>query len=184
MDFFDATKLKNIVIGLYVGIIDDKERYLEGDAEIRRGYVKKILSKSDNKKGIKVKLSNGRVGRVFEIYSKNQIRAESFKFYNTLFYLKNVYSLYHKKNKDFITLKSRNGKGEIENIAFIFSSREKAENIMKKINSKDIILKRLSKKDTLAHNFDSLKVDKFLIDNERKVSYHIFNNWEKYLFSN
>lgn len=178
----DVTKLKNVVIGLYVGIIDDTERRLEDEAPIRRGYVKKILSKNDNEKGIKVQLTNGRKGRIEEIYSKNEIKKENFKFYNEFFYEKRIFTLWDRANSCYLSILRKNkvtDKNEIT--AFLFSNADIGREFLKKLDDKNIVLKGLSKKVKIAENFKEFGVKKFIIDEKRKISYDKLLEWEKYL---
>lgn len=60
------TKRDNIKIGQKVGIVLKKDQRTE---KITKGIVKEILTNSPNHPhGIKVKLEDGQVGRVKEIY--------------------------------------------------------------------------------------------------------------------
>ncbi|AMN31274.1 DUF2196 domain-containing protein [Clostridium perfringens] len=180
--FLDERKIKNIVIGLYVGIIDDKEKKLGDEAPIRRGYVKKILSKEDNEKGIKVELSNGRKGRVYEIYSKNDIRKETFKFYNEFFYEKRIYSLWDKtKNKYVLSIADNKITNAKELVAFLFSNDDKAKEFLKKLNNKNICIKAVSRKIKVAENFKGMNISKFRINDERNIAYEKLVDIESYV---
>jgi uncharacterized repeat protein (TIGR03833 family) len=60
----------NINEGLNVGIVLKEE---QRSGKITRGVVKRILTNSStHPHGIKVQLTNGQVGRVKEIYSKDE----------------------------------------------------------------------------------------------------------------
>ena len=62
-----GTNRANIKEGLSVGIVLKQD---QKSGKITRGVVSKILTKSSNHPhGIKVKLKDGKVGRVKEIYS-------------------------------------------------------------------------------------------------------------------
>ena len=62
----EGTKRENIKIGLDVGIVLKKD---QKSGKITKGKVKEILTNSlIHPHGIKVKLENGQVGRVKEIY--------------------------------------------------------------------------------------------------------------------
>lgn len=178
----DVTKLKNIVIGLYVGIIDDSERYLEDEAPIRRGYVKKILSKSDNDKGIKVLLTNGRKGRIEEIYSKYEIKKENFKFYNKFFHSKKIFTLWDKKNGKYVVIMRQNKiTNKNEMVSFLFSDIEVGREYVKKLNNKDIVIKGINSKIKVTDNFKDLGIKKFIIDNKKKTSCENLIKWEEYV---
>ncbi|MCA9459788.1 MAG: YwbE family protein [Nanoarchaeota archaeon] len=63
----DGRKREDISIGLSVGVVLKKD---QKSGKITNGIVKRILTKSMNHHhGIKVELSDGKVGRVKEIYN-------------------------------------------------------------------------------------------------------------------
>ncbi len=62
---WDGRQKKNIIIGGNVEIVEKKD---QGTDNVTEGYVKKILTKSNNHPhGIKVELETGEVGRVKDI---------------------------------------------------------------------------------------------------------------------
>ena len=64
-----GTNRANIKVGLSVGIVLKQD---QRSGKITQGVVSKILTKSSNHPhGIKVKLKDGKVGRVKEIYSED-----------------------------------------------------------------------------------------------------------------
>lgn len=172
----DVTVKKNLMIGLYVEVHTSTE-------DVERGYIQEILSQSNNKKGIKVRLTNGIEGRVQYVFSKHEIKAENFKFYNLFFFAPTVYSLWNKKTKSYVSINRLNQiYRNYENIAFLFTTKEKAKKLITgtELDSPDIQIKSINRKKPIVEVFKNKEVDKFTIDGERKLSFEKMKEWEKY----
>ena len=89
----DITDLRYVKVGLYV-VIETKRQ------EEVSGFVQKILSKTNDPKGIKVQLKNKVTGRIIAIPSKHEIERELFKFYN-LFFHEPIFIGRHRQTKQF-----------------------------------------------------------------------------------
>lgn len=173
----DVTKRKNIVIGLYVKIeLDDGSRH--------NGYVKKIISKGNSSKGIRViissTLTNSLVeGIVIEVPSKNDVQKETFKFYN-LFFSNNEYYSIIDSNNEYLLYNSSNKLGN-KTMVLLFTDASIAKDFLSK-NKKfeNYKIKRISKKNTLQYNFEKLSFDYYLLDNCKLVNKYKFNELEKY----
>lgn len=173
----DITKRRNIVNGLYVIIQSD-------DGKEYKGYVKKVLSKGDSSKGIKVIISSTVTsslveGIVIDVPSKNDIRKETFKFYNLFFSGKEYYSIIN-ENNEYILYDISNNIGKKKAI-LLFTNISTAKNFLSNNKQfKSFNLKRVSKKNTLQYNFEKLTFDYYLLDNCKLVNKHKFNELEKY----
>lgn len=168
----DVTIKKNIIVGLMVDIIEDKNK---SSQEITRGYVKRLISNSDCKKGIKVELTNGAIGHIQGIPSKNEIKKDKFKFYNIFFYQEYIYSIWDKKEKKFFIMNRKNNlTNKIEKTLLLFSSKELLEKKIKGTifeNSKEYIIRSIKRKNKdIATFFKDYEFDTVSIDFERKLS--------------
>ena len=166
----DITLKENIVPGLMVDIVEDKNK---GSQEYTRGCVKRIISNKDCKKGIKVQLTNGAIGNVKGIPSKAELEKNAFKFYNLFFY-NNIFAVWDIKNNKFITLDRINKKsGTKEKIMLLFSTREIAE---KKLENTKFIppvycVRMVRKKNKSINSFfKNYEVTAYLIDLEKRLS--------------
>jgi uncharacterized protein YwbE len=54
------------------------------DGRIERGWIAKVLSSGNADAGIKVELTNGKVGRVYGVPKKNDLERKNLKYYNLL----------------------------------------------------------------------------------------------------
>lgn len=173
----DVTKKRNIINGLYVKIKSD-------NGKEHKGYVTKIISKKDSENGIRVVISstvtNSLIeGVVIDVPSKNDVHKEIFKFYNLFFSCKEYYSIIDKNNEYFLYSVSKNSQNK--KVILLFTSASTAKSFLSK---KEIVdeynLKRISKKNTLQYNFESLAFDYYLLDNCKLVDRNKFNELEKY----
>lgn len=168
----DVKIKSNIIKGLIVDIVEEKNKQSQ---EVTRGYVKRLISNSDQKnKGIKVELTNGAVGRVVGIPSKNDIQKENFKFYNVFFYQDIIYGIWDKKNKQFFVIKRQNKlTGRIEKTMLLFSDLDIANAKIKgtPFEDRNFQIKSIKRKSKLITNvFKNYDIDVFSINTERKVS--------------
>lgn len=179
----DNTKRDNIVVGLLVDIVEDKNK---NNQELTRGYIKRIISNKDCKKGIKVELTNGAVGNIKEVPTRNEIKKETFKFYNEFFYLENLYVIWDKKNKRYYIMNRTNKLTyEIEKTLLIFSTVEEASKIIKgtPLESKDYMIRPIRRNKFLYLFFKDYDIDMFSINTKRKVSFEKMKELESYFKS-
>lgn len=172
----DVTVKKNLIVGLYVEV-------QTSTGEIERGYIKEILSQSNNKKGIRVRLLNEIEGRVQYVFSKHEIKAENFKFYNLFFFEPCIYSLWDKRTRTYLTINRKNSVYKnYENLAFLFTTKEKAKKLITgtELDIPDIQIKTINRKKPIVEVFKDKGIDKFTIDGERKLSFEKMKEWEKY----
>lgn len=175
----DITKRRNIIKGLYVKIQSD-------NGKEHKGYVKEVLSKGNSSKGIRVTISsiitNSLVeGIVVDVPSKNDIQKETFKFYNLFFSGNEYYTIVNEKSEYFV-YDTSNKLGR-KRIILIFNDVSMAKSFLSKNEKfKDYNLKRISKKNTLQHNFEDIVFDYYLLNDCKLVNKNKFNELEKYFF--
>lgn len=174
----DATMRKNICVGMLVDIVAEEDADSE---KLTRGYVKKILSQSNHSKGIKVELTNGKIGRVKHIPTKDEIRLENFKFYNRFFFLPKIYSIWDPQNQHYLVIDHLNkSKQVIEKTAFLFDSYEKAKEFIKETTYKDFPIREINRKKTIADNLKKTGAKFVRINTDRKLSMEKLEMWEQY----
>ncbi|NLZ35802.1 MAG: YwbE family protein [Clostridiales bacterium] len=176
----DVTIKDNICIGLVVDIVEDKNK---SSQIITQGCVKRIISNKDCKKGIKVELTNGAIGHIKGIPSKNDIKKETFKFYNIFFYQEYIYSIWDKKNNKFLVLNRLNKlKNKVEKTILLFSSNEIANEKIKgtSLDNKNFSIRSIRRKNKTINNFfKNYEVDYYSIDTTRKLSKEKMEEYEK-----
>ena len=170
----DLTKRKTFKKGMYVHIriTDDKES---------QGYIKSIDTMSDNEKGIKVTLTNGEKGKVIHVPTVNEIKKESFKFYNLFFYSKELFSIYNIKERKYLNLSIVNKKNGIaENTIFIFTNREEANKAIElfELDNKIYNLNKLKTSNNILNAFKTLQYDVVRINMNRKLTKELFIDYE------
>ena len=159
----DVTKRNNLVEGLIVDISVGEEMV--------RGVIKKILSKSSNSKGIKVELMTGEVGYVKYVPTKNELRLESFKYWNSLLQGR-IFTIYDNTNKKYVEISRLDkftGKQEVSGL--LFSSKELADEFVKNsptYNTKQYTVRTVKSSKGLSENFPS--ATSFRGDVKRKIS--------------
>ena len=166
----DVTLRENILVGLMVDIVEDKNKETQ---EITMGYVKRVVSNKDCKKGIKVELTNGAIGHVKGIPSKNDIKKETFKFYNIFFYQEKLYSIWDKKNKKFLVLNRKNKiNNKFEKTILLFSSEEIAIEKIKgtSLANKNFLIRPIRRNKFIYEFFKNYDIDVYSINLERKLT--------------
>lgn len=166
----DVTKKDNIVIGLMVDIVEDKNKATQ---EVTRGCVKRIISNTDRKKGIKVELTNGKIGAVVGIPSKSDIQKETFKFYNVFFYQDKIYAIWDKKSNKFLVLDRINKvSGKKERTLLLFSSEDIAKSVIKgtSLEDKNYLLRPIKRNKPIVVVFKEYNIDVYSIDTKRKLT--------------
>lgn len=173
----DLTKRENIIIGLLVEIQTKEDK----DETLTRGYVKKVLSKKECSKGIKVELSSGEIGYVKNIVTKDLIKKENFKFYNEFLNYCKIFSIYDREKNIFFEFDRQNkNTGKLEKIAFLFTNVELGKfmtnSLNKENNTKRYVLKAVSRKKFISNNFNEVRY--FSINKTRKISVENLEKWE------
>lgn len=167
----DVTVKDNICIGLVVDIVSEQDKATQ---KITNGCVKKIISNKDCKKGIKVELTNGIIGHIKGIPSKNEVKKDTFKFYNTFFYQEYVYAIWDKSKKKFLILDRVNRiNGRLEKTMLIFSSSEIATEKIKgtSLDNDNFSIRSLRRKNkSFDKFFKDYDIDVYSIDMSRKLT--------------
>ncbi len=175
----DTTKKKNIVRGMLVDIVAEKDSMTQ---ILTRGYVLQILSKADNAKGIRVQLTNGVVGHVKDIPSQEDIRLENFKFYNRFFHLPMIYSIWDSAERKYLVVDHKNTiKQVVEKTAFLFDSIETAKAFVRgtEYEQRRYVINPINRKKPIHENFKTLQVSVVRINGERKLSLERLIEWER-----
>ena len=170
MDKLDTTVRKNFKVGMYVEIVTK-------DEEIKTGLIEKILSKDDNSKGIKVRLTDEVEGRVLEIYTAEKMKLENFKFYNRFLYEKQLFSIWDKeKNKFALFGYSHHTLKKPYLTIFISKNKQDLTDFINKhqLNRKRYEVRRISNSKNLYSHFDETKVKACLLNNEKYISFKNF----------
>ncbi|PLS19127.1 hypothetical protein CVD28_01595 [Bacillus sp. M6-12] len=175
----DVTIKKNFMKGMMVDIIADEDAKT---GKITRGYIATILSKENNKKGIKVELTSGVSGKVQYVPSKDDVKLENFKFYNKFFFLPKIYSIWNQVERKYMVLQHTSPSGKIEKTAFLFDSEQQAKDFVSgtKFESKDYSIREINRKKPIVDNFKTLEINYFRINKERKISFERMIEWENY----
>lgn len=176
----DITNRKDIKIGMLVDIVAEKDK---GKDVLTRGYVIKVLSQANNKKGVKVELQTGEIGHVEHIVTKEELRLENFKFYNRFFFEKQLYSVWNKETRKFLVFNHTNeALRRIEKTALLFDSEEEAQKFIKgsKYDTKEHIIRPIHRKKPIVDLFSQSGADFFRINATRKLSKEKLQEWENY----
>lgn len=172
----DFTKIKNFKKGLYVKVKSP-------DGAEHNGYIEEILSKKNSKDGIRVVISSSLTnslteGIVVDVPSKNDVQKEVFKYYNLFFSNKEFYSLIDKEGKLYTFKVSKQKISEV--VVTLFSDPQKGKDFLLKMNLEGFSMKRISKKNMLQNNFNSIDYNYYLIDGTKLVQKNKFDELEKY----
>ena len=173
----DPTIRKNIQRGMYVVIEEEKTN------EIYKGLVSIILSHSNNQRGIKVELTNGKIGYIQEIYTIEQIKLENFKFYNRFLFEKKLYSIWDNKKKEYLCIDYHYHTVEDSYLTvFISKDKDDLRKILKelKLSEKNYKIKDINN-NTCIHsqfrtNYDDIQM--ILLNNEKYLRFKSFINIE------
>lgn len=174
---------KNILVGMLVDIVSENDKDTQ---KITRGYVSKILSNADNKKGIKVELLNGEVGCIKFIPSKDDIQLENFKFYNIFFFKNKIYAVWNNIDRKYLVMNAlNNGNGKVEKTILLFDDKDKATTFIKgtKYDNRNYSIREINRKKPIVENFKTLEIEYFRINAQRKLSYSRMIEWEEYFKS-
>lgn len=175
----DVTLKENIIVGLLVDIVEEQNKSTQ---KITRGRVKRIISNSDCNRGIKVELTNGAIGHSKGVPNKNEIKKDNFRFYNLFFYQEYIYSIWDKKNNNFLVVNRENKiNHKFEKSIFLFSSKEIAESKIKgtSLDNNNYLIRSIKRKNKpITIFFKNYDIDYFLIDNSKKINKIRFNELE------
>lgn len=104
--------------------------------KLETGFVTKILS-CTTKGGTIVSLNNKQEGKVTYIFSEQEQKKESFKFWNKFIQSEKVFSIFDKEKGKFYELSRRNSKGEIEIVALLFNDYKDAQEFLENSSGLD-----------------------------------------------
>lgn len=180
----DVTMKKNFKPGMLVEIEVDKTEDSSGNKEVLRGRLLTVLSKGNQKKGIKVELTTGEKGRVIHVPTRDEIKLENFKFYNKFFYLQHIYSIWNKTERKYYTLSYPHGEKN-ETTVFLFEDKSEAERLMKDLHlsPQEYMVKEINRRKSIYENFKTIDVDVFRVNRDRRICYEQFNQLEHYFKS-
>jgi len=179
----DITIKDNIRPGMIVDMIADKDKQTQ---EVTRGCVKRVVSNTDRKKGIKVELTNGILGTIIGIPTKASVEKERFKFYNIFFYQDKIYAIWDKKENKWLVLNRINKLNQaLERTVLLFSSEEKAKETIANtsLDNKSYMIRPIKRKKPIVQIFKDYEVDMFSIDTKRKLSLQKLKELEEYFKS-
>lgn len=175
----DVTIKKNFQRGMLVDIVAESDR---ATGKVTRGYIQTILSKANQKQGIKVELVGGVTGRVVYVPTKDDIKLENFKFYNKFFFLPKIYSIWNKESRKYLVLDYKNRMEKIEQTALLFENKQEGVDFIREsgLSEKDYMVKEINRNKPINDNFKSLAIQFYRINRERKLSYERMVEWESY----
>lgn len=163
---------KDLVPGLLVEIKHDKTADVYSE-----GYIDEILSSGATNKAIKVKLTNGLIGRVERIIPAFEHKKNNFKFYNELLFKKSLFSIWDNELKEFYCYEPN----EAISYAFIGDSKGQIEESIKKLKlseNKRYSIRALSNNSMIFNNFLKHQPKQLLINNVRKINFTRFQELE------
>lgn len=169
---------KDIQLGMLVEIIAKEDI---GKDTVSRGYVTKIISQQNSKKGVKVRIHTEQEGRVVHIVTKDELRLENFKFYNQFFFLPYLYTVWDETTKNFLVFDyTPKNKTIPERTALLFESEDMAREFLKGTlyDSPPYQIRRIHRKKPIVELFHKVSPDYFRINGERKLSAERLNEWE------
>lgn len=154
----DITKKANFKLNMLVDITVN--------GEIKRGWISEILSSGNSADGIKVKLSNGYIGRIYGVPNKNDLEKKNFKFYNLLINNSKIYLIFYRKNNTMFVLNNQ--------YIYLFSNEEAANNSIKNtiFEDKQFCLQSFQSVTKLLNYLEKHHIDynTIIIDKTRQLS--------------
>lgn len=174
MEYLKTIQPKHIRQGMVVDIVVD--------GEVRRGYVREVLSKGTTTKGVKVRLLDGKEGKIVHIPTKRELWQEQVKFYNS-FLFGDVYGYWNAEKQQWDVLLYDNPyTGQMERTIVWFQHRQDAVSFLSKLPHASILsVRRLSKEKAYAAQIQSLSPDYIRINGQRKIAYSQFQDIEQFL---
>ena len=176
----DLNKRSSIKIGMLVDIVKIEDRLSQNHT---RGYVMEIISNSNTKKGILVKLTTGEVGNVKKILTQEDIKSENFKFWNLFFYSKQIYTIWDKKNKNILVINHKNKyTSKIEKTSMIFDSENIAKDFIKDTiyDNSNYMISRLNMNKRIHENLKKINIDVVRININKRVFFDRFIELENH----
>ncbi|TCK01375.1 UNVERIFIED_ORG: uncharacterized protein YwbE [Anoxybacillus amylolyticus] len=174
MEYLKTIQPKHIRQGMVVDIVVD--------GEVRRGYVREVLSKGTTTKGVKVRLLDGKEGKIVHIPTKRELWQEQVKFYNS-FLFGDVYGYWNAEKQQWDVLLYDNPyTGQMERTIVWFQRKQDAVSFLSKLPHASILsVRRLSKEKAYAAQVQSLSPDYIRINGQRKIAYSRFQDIEQFL---
>ena len=174
MEYLKTIQPKHIRQGMVVDIVVD--------GEVRRGYVREVLSKGITTKGVKVRLLDGKVGKIIHIPTKRELWQEQVKFYNS-FLFGSVYGYWNTAKQQWDVLLYENPyTGQMERTVVWFQQEQDAMSFLPRLPHASILsVRRLSKRETYSAQIQSLAPDYIRINGQRKIAYQRFQDIEQFL---
>lgn len=169
---------KDLRKGVYVDI-------LINDNELKRGKLLSVISKARPKDGLyKVKIATGEEGRVVNIATKSELETDNFKFFNKLFYEKELYTLFDTSSNSFF-ISNKRVRNQNKNFILIFTSKSIAEKSLEGNNKVDgnIKVRSINRNRKIHEVFSKIEVDYFVINLDRIVQKEKFIELENKLRS-
>lgn len=157
----DITDRKVIKSGMYVDITTEKN-------EVKRGYIKQILTRENNNKPLKVELTDGNTGRILGVPSKIDLEKENFKFYNLFLNESHICALYDRKEDQCYMSKTETPSG-VKSTIYLFSDSREAKELLKgsKFDNKNYYIRPIKRTDYIVKLYIS---DYYVIDLKKKIS--------------
>lgn len=166
---YDVTKRANITKGMLVEIVDDTDK----EGELVRGFVSEVISKQLSKAGIKVSLTNGKVGHIKRVVGEDEFKRDNFKFWNIFFYEPKIYSIWDNKDRKYMVICHKNkNSGKLENTCFLFDNEKSAREFLNKssLEKKRYVVNPINRKKPIVENFRTLDIDYYRVNLEKKIS--------------
>lgn len=157
----DISDKKQIKVGM---LVDIKFR----NEEIKRGYIKRILTKEQSNKPLKVELSDGSIGRIIGVPSKIDLEKETFKFYNLFLNDSIICALYNRKENQCYMTKSEVNNKTVTTI-YLFDNARKAKEMLKgsKFDNKNYYIRPIKREDYIPNLYPS---DFYIINMNKRIS--------------
>lgn len=176
----ENTRRACLEIGMWVDIVLKKD---QPTGKLTRGQIKRLLTNiAVHPRGIKVMLMDNQVGRVQRILSKTEILQEKEKFYEGLFHLPSVFSIYDLNRQRFEVFRYTNPvSNQIERTALLFEKKEELEQFVEgtKYEEHEYIIKPIQKDESIVNKFLPLFVEYFRINGMRKIGVSSFIELER-----
>lgn len=158
---------------------------IHNNGKFHKGYIQKILSGQHTDKGVKVELHSGETGRVQRVITKEEVKKETFIFYNRILFSKSLFSIYDNENRRYFTLKQSKNNGSSKH-AFLFESKEDAEACLQKMNRlghSKLSVRAIPKNKEVYQTFKIAEADVLIINHSRNVSVNVLEKLERKLKS-
>ena len=158
---------KHLKVGMLVEI--------ETNNQIIRGYIKQVIPPKQPNQPIEVELKSGVIGIIDRIVTTEDVKQESFKFFNLFFHSKHLLTIHHKFTKDIYS---------VNQTGYIFSEESIAIEVLRELNNDNLAIRRISRQKPLLENFKNTNINKFRLNEERIVTTQKLKSLEIYFESN